>query len=73
MLSVPATGNIVRAEELQTSRVVQSDYEARKLTQVLIPTFVSLFSQKRGKAFLVLVLVVVRVCVVLPVHLAPGA
>ena len=37
MLSVPATGNIVRAEELQTSRVVQSDYEARKLTQVLMP------------------------------------
>ena len=31
MLSVPATGNIVRAEELQTSRVVQSDYETSEV------------------------------------------
>ena len=31
MLSVPATGNIVRAEELQTSRVVQSDYDTSEV------------------------------------------
>lgn len=33
----PRYRHFVRAEELQTSRVVQSDYEARALTQVLMP------------------------------------